>query len=65
MIYLMLILIIFNSAFLIYFFCYQRDFNKEILHKISEKEDETESVTKENKKHIDDMLKMREMYESD
>ena len=65
MIYLMLILIIFNSAFLVYFFFYQRDFNKEILHKISEKEDETESVTKENKKHIDDMLKMKEMYESD
>tara|TARA_B100000214_G_scaffold372566_1_gene351074 strand:- start:10086 stop:10283 length:198 start_codon:yes stop_codon:yes gene_type:complete len=65
MIYLILIFTLFNSAFLIYFFYYQRDFNKKILNKIFEGKEETESITKENKKHIDDMLKMREMYESD
>jgi len=65
MIYLILIFTLFNSAFLIYFFYYQRDFNKKILNKIFEGKEETESITKDNKKHIDDMLKMREMYESD
>tara|TARA_B100000902_G_scaffold23281_1_gene28015 strand:- start:2846 stop:3043 length:198 start_codon:yes stop_codon:yes gene_type:complete len=65
MIYLILILTLFNSAFLIYLFYHQREFSKKILYKISEKKEETESITKENKKHIDDMLKMREMYESD
>ena len=65
MIYIILIFTLFNSAFLIYFFYYQRDFNKKILNKIFEGKEETESITKENKKHIDDMLKMREMYESD
>ena len=65
MIYLILIFTLFNSAFLIYFFYCQRDFNKKILNKIFEGKEETESITKENKKHIDDMLKMREMYESD
>ena len=65
MIYLILIFTLFNSAFLIYFFYYQRDFNKKILNKIFEGKEEPESITKDNKKHIDDMLKMREMYESD
>ena len=65
MIYIILIFTLFNSAFLIYFFYYQRDFNKKILNKIFEGKEETESITKDNKKHIDDMLKMREMYESD
>jgi hypothetical protein len=27
--------------------------------------EEIEAISDENKKHIDDMLKMREMYESD
>ena len=47
--------------------CYkkQNDTNKKILEKLIERNDENETSSEENKQHIDDMLKMREMYESD
>ena len=64
MIYFILILTILNSALIVYCYKKQNDTNKKILEKLIEKNDENES-SEENKQHIDDMLKMREMYESD
>ena len=65
MIYFILILTILNSALIIYCYKKQNDTNKKILEKLIEKNDENETSSEENKQHIDDMLKMREMYESD
>ncbi len=39
--------------------------NERILNSLKSREVEIEVNSEENKKHIDDMLKMREMYESD
>tara|TARA_B000000477_G_scaffold35594_1_gene30411 strand:+ start:3337 stop:3534 length:198 start_codon:yes stop_codon:yes gene_type:complete len=65
MIYFILILTILNSALIVYCYKKQNDTNKRILEKLIEKNDENETSSEENKQHIDDMLKMREMYESD
>ena len=65
MIYFILILTILNSALIVYCYKKQNDINKKILKKLIEKNDENETSSEENKQHIDDMLKMREMYESD
>ncbi|MFL2692362.1 MAG: hypothetical protein EVA48_02655 [Gammaproteobacteria bacterium] len=65
MIYFILILTILNSALIVYCYKKQNDTNKKILEKLIEKNDENETSSEENKQHIDDMLKMREMYESD
>ena len=65
MIYFILILTILNSALIVYCHKKQNDTNKRILEKLIEKNDENETSSEENKQHIDDMLKMREMYESD
>ena len=65
MIYFILILTILNSALIVYCYKKQKDTNKKILEKLIEKNDENETSSEENKQHIDDMLKMREMYESD
>ena len=65
MIYFILILTILNSALIVYCYKKQNDTNKKILEILIEKNDENESSSEENKQHIDDMLKMREMYESD
>ena len=65
MIYFILILTILNSVLIVYCYKKQNDTNKKILEKLIEKNDENETSSEENKQHIDDMLKMREMYESD
>ena len=65
MIYFILILTILNSTLIVYCYKKQNDTNKKILEKLIEKNDENETSSEENKQHIDDMLKMREMYESD
>ena len=58
-------LTILNTLFILYFFLKQRETNKEILQALRDRKQESEVITEKNKEHIDDMLKMREMYESD
>jgi cell division protein FtsL len=65
MIYFILILTILNSVLIVYCYKKQNDTNKKILEKLIERNDENVTSSEENKQHIDDMLKMREMYESD
>jgi|TARA_B110000008_G_scaffold216106_1_gene215568 hypothetical protein len=65
MIDLILGLTILNTLFILYFFLKQRETNKEILQALRDRKQESEVITEKNKEHIDDMLKMREMYESD
>tara|TARA_B110000003_G_scaffold89306_1_gene91357 strand:- start:12 stop:215 length:204 start_codon:yes stop_codon:yes gene_type:complete len=65
MIDLILGLTILNTLFILYFFLKQRETNKEILQALTDRKQESEVITEKNKEHIDDMLKMREMYESD
>ena len=65
MIYILLFITIFNTALIIYFFIKQENTNRKLLEALFKEEEKSESVSEENKKHIDDMLKMREMYESD
>lgn len=65
MIDLILGLTILNTLFILYFFLKQRETNKEILQALINRKQESEVITEKNKEHIDDMLKMREMYESD
>jgi hypothetical protein len=65
MIDLILGLTILNTLFILYFFLKQRETNKEILQALGDRKQESEVITEKNKEHIDDMLKMREMYESD
>ena len=65
MIDLILGLTILNTLFILYFFLKQRETNKEIRQALRDRKQESEVITEKNKEHIDDMLKMREMYESD
>ena len=65
MIDLILGLTILNTLFILYFFLKQKETNKEILQALRDRKQESEVITEKNKEHIDDMLKMREMYESD
>lgn len=65
MIYLLLILIVFNTALIFYFYRKQSEVNMKIIQALEADIKGVEAVSNENKKHIDDMLKMREMYESD
>ena len=65
MIYLILILTITNTAFIFYFHKQQTSVNKLIVETLLEDTKEKEEISVKNKQHIDDMLKMREMYESD
>ena len=65
MIYILLFITIFNTALIIYFFIKQENTNRKVLEALFKQEEKSESASEENKKHIDDMLKMREMYESD
>ena len=58
-------LTILNTLFILCFFLKQREMNKEILQALRDRKQESEVITEKNKEHIDDMLKMREMYESD
>ena len=65
MIYLILILTITNTAFMFYFHKKQNRVNQQIIETLKTDTKEIEDISEENKQHIDDMLKMREMYESD
>ena len=65
MIYLVLGLTIFNSFMLIYFFVVQTRKNNEIIKELRNDQTNNQKSSDKNKAHIDDMLKMREMYESD
>tara|TARA_Y100000768_G_scaffold258956_1_gene197014 strand:+ start:48492 stop:48689 length:198 start_codon:yes stop_codon:yes gene_type:complete len=65
MIYLILGLCVINTFVIGLFFLRQNKFNNLILNSINLEDNENESHDIKNKKHIDDMLKMREMYESD
>lgn len=65
MIYLVLGLTILNSFMLIYFFVVQTRKNNEIIKELRNDQTNNQKSSDKNKAHIDDMLKMREMYESD
>ena len=68
MIYLILVLTITNTVLIFYFYKKQNKVNQQIIEALkaeTEETEEIEAISDENKKHIDDMLKMREMYESD
>jgi Na+/melibiose symporter-like transporter len=65
MIYLVLGLTILNSFMLIYFFMVQTRKNNEIIKELRNDQTNNQKSSDKNKAHIDDMLKMREMYESD
>ena len=65
MIYLVLGLTILNSFMLIYFFVVQTRKNNEIIKELRNDQTKNQKSSDKNKAHIDDMLKMREMYESD
>ena len=65
MIYLVLGLTILNSFMLIYFFVVQTRKNNEIIKELRNDQTNNQKPSDKNKAHIDDMLKMREMYESD
>ena len=65
MIYLILFLTITNTVLIFYFYKKQNKVNQQIIEALKAETEEIEAISDENKKHIDDMLKMREMYESD
>ena len=65
MIYLVLGLTILNSFMLIYFFLVQTRKNNEIIKELRNDQIINKKSSDKDKAHIDDMLKMREMYESD
>ena len=65
MIYIILLLTITNSVFIFHFYKKQNKVNQQIIEALKAETEEVEAISDENKKHIDDMLKMREMYESD
>ena len=65
MLYLILIISIFNTVLIIYLLKELRKEKDKIAELLDESISEKELRSEEDKKHIDDMLKMREMYESD
>ena len=65
MIYLILILTIINTILIFFFYKKQNRVNQQIIKTLKTDTKEIEDISEENKQHIDDMLKMREMYESD
>ena len=65
MIYLVLVLTIVNTILIFFFFKKQNRVNKQIIEALKTDTKEIDDISEENKQHIDDMLKMREMYESD
>ena len=65
MIYLILVLTIVNTILIFFFFKKQNRVNKQIIEALKTDTKEIDDISEENKQHIDDMLKMREMYESD
>jgi hypothetical protein len=65
MLYLILIISILNTVLIIYLLKELRKEKDKIAELLDNNKSEKELPSEEDKKHIDDMLKMREMYESD
>ena len=65
MIYLILVLTVVNTILIFFFYKKQNRVNQQIIETLKKDTKVIEDTSKENKQHIDDMLKMREMYESD
>ena len=65
MLYLILIISILNTFLIIYLLKDLRKAKDKIAELLDNSKSEKELPSEEDKKHIDDMLKMREMYESD
>ena len=65
MIYLILVLTVVNTILIFFFYKKQNRVNQQIIETLKTDTREIEDISEENKQHIDDMLKMREMYESD
>ena len=65
MIYLILVLTIVNTILIFFFYKKQNRVNQQIIEALKTDTKEIDDISEENKQHIDDMLKMREMYESD
>ncbi len=65
MTYLVLGICLVNTILIGVILVKQKELNSKLLNSLESKEEDIELNSLENKKHIDDMLKMREMYESD
>ena len=65
MTYLILGISIVNTILIGVILLKQKELNLKLLNSLESKKEDIELNSLENKKHIDDMLKMREMYESD
>ena len=65
MLYLILFISILNTVLIIYLLKELRKEKDKIAELLDNSKSEKELPSDEDKKHIDDMLKMREMYESD
>ena len=65
MLYLILTISIFNTVLIIYLLKQLRKGKDKVAELLDNSKSEKELPSEEDKKHIDDMLKMREMYESD
>ena len=65
MLYLILVISLLNTVLIIYLLKELRKEKDKIAELLDNNKSEKESPSEEDKKHIDDMLKMREMYESD
>ena len=65
MTYLVLGICLVNTILIGVILLKQKELNLKLLNSLESKEEDIELNSLENKKHIDDMLKMREMYESD
>ncbi len=65
MLYLILIISILNTVLIIYLLKELRKGKDKVAKLLDNSKSEKELPSEEDKKHIDDMLKMREMYESD
>ena len=65
MIFVILVLTIVNTILIFFFYKKQNKVNQQIIEALKTDTKEIDDISEENKQHIDDMLKMREMYESD
>ena len=65
MLYLILVISLLNTVLIIYLLKELRKEKDKIAELLDNSNSEKELPSEEDKKHIDDMLKMREMYESD
>ena len=65
MTYLVLGICLVNTILIGVILLKQKELNLKLLNSLESKEEDIELNSLENKKHIDDMLKMREMCETD